>query len=129
MKPILLNESPLNYHGEGLLFYASHYVSNGALAIFAETIQEEPYATISINLEDWGFKTEKGQIVLNHDLPSEFVQFFCKHFCKEEKSYIRYGFATSFIVELKPEYTKKIKEAQVHKDRTTYLDRMEREEE
>lgn len=125
---ILLNNTPLEYYGDGLLFYATTYMSNHSLAIVAETIQGEPYASVSINLEEWGFAPEEGQIVLNHDLTTEFVQFFCKHFCKEEKTPIRYGFANSYIVNLKPEYIKKITEARLHKDRTTYLDRMEREE-
>lgn len=128
MQPILLNQTPLQYQEYGLLFYATSYISNGSLAIIAETTTGEPYASVSINLEEWGFTPEEGQIVLNHDLTTEFVQFFCNHFCKEEKTPIQYGFATSYIVNLKPEYIKKIEEARVHKDRTTYLDRMEREE-
>lgn len=127
MEPILLNHIPLQYQEYGLLFYATSYISNGSLAIVAETTTGEPYATVSINLEDWGIEPKGGQIVLNHNLSEDFSNFFRKHFCQEATP-IQYGYATSYIVKLKPEYIQKIKDSRWIKNRTTYLDRMEREE-
>lgn len=125
MEPILLNEVPLNYHGEGLLFYAATYTANGALAIFAETIQGEPYTVVTVNIEDC--ELEKGQIVMSHDLTQEFALLFVQHFCERFVRPVRTGYVEVPIVELKDEIVNKITNANIVKDRTTYLDRMERE--
>lgn len=103
MKPKELNEQPITIEGESLYFFETAYVADGTRAIVCETAGEIPYATATVNLGDYGIQMADNEIALNHDLSPAFKEAFIKHFGTGERRPVRYGFAESEIVTLKPE--------------------------
>lgn len=107
----LLNEEPLllnEYDEQYLLnFYATQYICDESLAIVCETEECEPYATITVNLTDYGVKLTGGEVALNHDLSYELRMLVLNEFA-ESWTPIKYGMATSQLIHLKQKYIEKI---------------------
>ena len=103
----LLNNSPIKFKDDELNFFATRYY-DGTLAIVCETIQGEPYATISVNLSGYGCSLTDNQIVLNHDLSEKLRELVIKLFGESTKP-IKYGYAESLILMLKPEIIEQVK--------------------
>lgn len=107
----LLNDEPflLNKYDEQYLlnFYATKYTCDGSLAIVCETVHGEPYATITVNLVDYGVKSTVCEIALNHDLSYELRTLVLNEFAKSWTP-IKYGMANSQLIHLKQKYLDKI---------------------
>ena len=94
-----------------LVFETAKYCS-GQLAITAYSTTEGPWATITVNLEDYGMVPTAGCIFVDQDLYNmpEYYSII-----KEALSFkgakeipIEYGFANSVMLELQPDIVAKI---------------------
>lgn len=107
----LLNDEPflLNEYDEQYLlnFYATEYTYDNSLALVCETTQREPYATITVNLTDYGIKLPVGEVALNHDLSYELRMLVINEFADKMES-VKYGMANSQLIHLKQKYIDKI---------------------
>lgn len=108
---IRLNKEPIEFKEDRLIFYACRYYSNNTLAIVCSTINGEPYADISINLEDYGYSFGNYWLNLNHSLTSDLKELVIKELVNEDTIIpISYGFSNSIAFRLKDKYVKIIED-------------------
>lgn len=109
MQPILLTQ--IHYEDVYLDIYASQYQSNSSLAIVAVNAEnQEPYATVSINLQDYDIPYDKQkEFVFSHDISKKLRDIIHEAICEEEYRPVTYGFANSIIVKLNEECSGKIR--------------------
>lgn len=86
MEPKIMNKTPIKHDGYELTFYLTTYAADGSTAVICEDEDGMPFATVSLNLGDYGYFTEKDEIFLNHDLPRDFKEMFCDAFCTHSLS-------------------------------------------
>lgn len=78
-----LNKS-LFYDGYNLTFELQKYW-DGTTAVLANSNDGygERYATMSLNLSEYGYYPYENQIYFNHDLSRDLKEAFCEEFCEE----------------------------------------------
>lgn len=96
------------YDGQCIELFASKYTVDDTKAIFASESDGSPYAVVTVNLSDYGFELPNDTVVVKHDI-IHFGNFCDKIFevlgyPEEPKVEVRYGFATSFLLKLRPEF-------------------------
>lgn len=110
-------EKTLEFHGKpvvkfndyDLLFAATRY-TDGNLAIICETTIGEPYATVSVNLSDYGKSTDDTGFYLSHSLTHDFRNLVIDLFAEETKR-TSYGYVKDGLyIKMKDYIIKQIKE-------------------
>lgn len=96
-----MNEDPIRFNGYNLDFYETTYAFDDTKAIICEADGGMPYATVTINLGDWGIPMATDEVALNHDLSPEFKEMFVREFGTGNRRPVAYGYAVSEIVQLK----------------------------
>lgn len=108
IKPMLINEEPIMFEGEHLLFYFTQYANNNFPCIVCDSLDSGPFATVTINLDmNERFANsmyDAIDIAFSHSIIEWDKNFtkLCKDLLIEGPTWpIKYGYATSIAGKLK----------------------------
>lgn len=71
MQPIKLNDEIIELFGERLNVFAAKYIDNDSLALIVQTDTQEPYATLTVNVEH--AVLDKYEFIPHHDCDTLFM--------------------------------------------------------
>lgn len=115
---VRLNEVPVELNGKKWVFYGGVYQYgslNGSLGIIAKGPRGGHYVMISENLFNYGKPTVGGYIALNPELRRKkrywgMVELVKQMFCEDEESCLDMRDGHRFLLKLKPEFEKMIRD-------------------